>query len=205
MGLPLDPLRLLYIVQRYTGDVPNGRSRWMKELHLSVLVYHAIERGLFDDYDWAPSLVEFHGVRLYGKVSQEANADLRKLQTGKLIEKLHLSTCLYETIRAYRATERTPEALAPLPPESRAALDRLLSCPGCGALQEVMAYVELGPAGTANGRNATIAFCPRCARVDRKAPGARMTAPAGARTDIDFFDLAAVAYRTRPHLPGGFL
>ena len=91
MGAPsADQLRLLYIVDRFTHSGNNNKRRWLKGLPLSVLVYHGIQRKIFDDYDWAPSLVEFHGVKMYGKVSQEADADLEKLQHAKLLEKLHL-------------------------------------------------------------------------------------------------------------------
>ncbi len=102
-----DQLRLLYIVDRFTHSGSNGKRRWVKELPLSILVYDAIDAGIFTDYDWAPNLVEFHGVKMYGKVSQEAHADLQRLQSRNLIEKLQLSTCLDDSIRAYRST---PEA-----------------------------------------------------------------------------------------------
>jgi hypothetical protein len=90
MGSPsLDQLRLLYIVHRFTrANGANGKRRWMKDLPLSIAVYHGIHAGIFSDYDWAPSLVEFHGVKMYGKVSQEAHADLKKLQVDRFFENL---------------------------------------------------------------------------------------------------------------------
>lgn len=203
----LDQLRLLYIIDRYTGgndpssargDKPNGqnkKTRWMKELHLSVIVYHAIQKGLFADYDWAPSLVEFHGVKMYGKVSQEANADLRRLQSGKLIDKLHLSTCLYETIRAYRSTAQASKALEALSEEGRAALEGLLVCELCSSLREVLAYVERDPTTV---KNVTVHYCPRCCLVERTPKGTQVRGRrAAVKTVIDFFDLAEIVYRTR--------
>ena len=60
MGAPsVDQLRLLYIVDRFTHSRNNNKRRWLKGLPLSVLVYRGIESKFFDDYDWAPSLVEF--------------------------------------------------------------------------------------------------------------------------------------------------
>lgn len=206
MGPSLDQLCLLHIVHRYTGSAQkpsNGKTRFLKELQLSVLVYRAIESGIFRDYDWAPCLVEFHGVKMYGKVSQEANADFRKLQSGKLIDKLHLSTCLYGTIRAYRSTELAAGALGNLPRESRSALDRLLDCGVCGSLQEVKAFVERN--GNNETKNSTLVFCPRCCTVSRNAAGTSVKGPAGARVDIDFFRFADVVYRSRPVLPVGFV
>ena len=191
MGSPSnDQLRLLYLVDRYTGA--NGSrpsNRWVKELHLSVLVYHAIERGLFADYDWAPSLIEYRGVKLYGKVSQEAHADLRKLQSERLIDKLHLSTCLYDTIRAYRAAPQASDALGALEERERLAFDRALACGSCGSLREVMVDAE----GKGFDRMIRI-VCPACSRSRRGAKG-------GER--IAFFEIADVVYRTRPLAPGG--
>ncbi|GEM_PF-5402777 len=52
MGAPsVDQLRLLYIVDRFTHSGNNNKRRWLKGLPLSVLVYHGIERKIFDDYD----------------------------------------------------------------------------------------------------------------------------------------------------------
>jgi hypothetical protein len=206
MGPSLDKLNLLHIVHRYTGDGPtpaSGKTRFLKELHLAVIVYNAIEKGIFRDYDWAPSLVEFHGVKMYGKVSQEAAADLRALQSETLVDKLHLSTCLYGTIRSYRSTARAAEALGSLPEESRASLDRLLDCGLCGALSEVQAFIERN--GSEDPRNRTIGFCPRCCTVSRNGAGTSILGPAGARTEIAFFELTDVIYRSRPVLPVGFV
>ncbi len=207
MGSPsLDQLRLLYIVNRFTHAIgDNGKRRWMKDLPLSVLVYHGIHSGIFSDYDWAPSLVEFHGVKMYGKVSQEAHADLKKLQAAQLLEKLHLSTCLYDSIRAYRATPDAARVLESLPDESRVALDAVLECSHCSSLQEVLAYVERDHQHWSPVRNSTVSYCPTCCTVRRAAEGPVIDVVNGAgRIDIDFFDIAEIVYRTRPTSPGGF-
>jgi len=205
MGSPsLDQLRLLYIVNRFTHSGANGKRRWVKELPLSILVYHGIDAGIFTDYDWAPSLVEFHGVKMYGKVSQEAHADLKQLQGDKLVEKLHLSTCLYDSIRAFRATGRAADALRSLPEECRVSLDGLVLCPQCEAVQEVLAYVERVDGRWGEVRNATVRYCARCCTVTTRPGGARIeTSVPGARTPIDFFDIADVVYRARPTTSGG--
>jgi hypothetical protein len=206
MGAPsLDQLRLLYVIHALTGaDVQrNGRTRWVKDLQLSVIVYFAIEKRLFESYDWAPSLVEFHGVKMYGKVSQEARADLRKLQEGQLIEKLHLSTCLYDSIRAYRSTPRAASALDALGADDRRGLDGLLLCPSCGALREVMAFVERSNGHWGQVKNAAVSYCPRCCIVKRS-PKRNIVAPdEKCRTEIPFFDLADVAYRSKAFHAGG--
>lgn len=208
MGSPsIDQLRLLYILHRFTranGDSTKGK--WMKDLPLSILVYHGIHAGIFSHYDWAPSLVEFHGVKMYGKVSQEAHADLKKLQADRFVEKLHLSTCLYDSIRAYRVTPKGAEVLATLPGECRAPLDALLNCRRCGALQEILAYVERSNGHWRRVRNATVAYCPDCCTVERSDDGPVIVAANGAArhvVEIDFFDIADVVYRTRPTSTGG--
>ena len=202
----LDQLRLLYVVDRFTrGSGVNGKRRWIKDLPLSILVYHGIHSGIFSDYDWAPSLVEFHGVKMYGKVSQEAHADLRKLQADRFIEKLHLSTCLYDSIRAYRATAKAEEALASLPDECRSALNELLDCERCGSLQEILAYVERASGHWGQARNSTVTYCPECCRVERGEHGPSIASTnGGVRIPIAFFDIADIVYRTRPTSPGGF-
>lgn len=198
-----DQLRLLQIIDSFTGArAKSGKKhRWVKDLHLSILVYHAIEKGLFDDYDWAPSLVEFHGVKMYGKVSQEANADLRSLQSAKLIEKVHLSTCLYDSIRAYRTSLRAAEALVDLPTDCRFRLDRMLRCQICRSLRQIMAYVEKSRANgsSENPRNRTVLFCPGCSKVEKTTSGVTIrTKVSTGSLDIDFFQLADVSYRSRP-------
>ena len=207
MGSPsLDQLRLLYVIHRFThANGANGKRRWMKELPLSIVVYHGISTGIFSDYDWAPSLVEFHGVKMYGKVSQEAHADLKKLQVDRFVEKLHLSTCLYDSIRAYRATTKASEALESLPEVCRTALDTLLECSHCGALQEILAYIERANDHWGQVKNSTVTYCPACCRVKRGADGPIIAATNGARrVHIGFFDIADIVYRTRPTSPGGF-
>lgn len=199
MGAPsLDQLRLLYVIHSLTDVSPaKGRGRWVKELQLSVLVYYAIERKIFETYDWAPSLVEFNGVKMYGKVSQEAHADLRKLQEAKLTEKLHLSTCLYDSIRAYRSTSRAFGALDALGAEGRRSLDDLLRCPRCEALREVMVFVERASGSWGHVKNAAISYCPRCCVVQRSPERRIVTRNKKCRTEIGFFDIADVAYRSR--------
>lgn len=207
MGSPsLDQLRLLYIVNRFTrAHSTNGKRRWMKDLPLSVLVYHGIHSGVFSHYDWAPSLVEFHGVKMYGKVSQEAHADLKKLQADRFVDKLHLSTCLYDSIRAYRATPEAAGALEALPDDCRTELDALLECSHCRALQEVLAYVERDTEHWSQVRNSTVTYCPACCTVRRVADGPVIEARNGAtRIPIDFFDIAEIVYRTRPTPSEGF-
>lgn len=207
MGSPsLDQLRLLYVIHRFThANGANGKRRWMKDLPLSIVVYHGISTGIFSDYDWAPSLVEFHGVKMYGKVSQEAHADLKKLQVDRFVEKLHLSTCLYDSIRAYRATTKASEALESLPEDCRTALDTLLECSHCGALQEILAYNERANGRWGQVKNSTVTYCPACCRVERGADGPIIAAINGAaRVNIGFFDIADIVYRTRPTSPGGF-
>jgi hypothetical protein len=202
----LDQLRLLYIVNRFTrmNGVRTGR-RWMKELPLSILVYHGIQSEVFSDYDWAPSLVEFHGVKMYGKVSQEAHADLKKLQGDRLVEKLHLSTYLYDSIRAYRTTPCAETALEVLAADDRVALNALLQCSQCGALQEVLAYVERDRKRWSQVRNSAAAYCTACCRVRRGTDGPVIEANHdAARIAIDFFDIAEISYRTRPSTLGGF-
>lgn len=204
-SLSLDQLRLLHIVDRFThSGRPEGKRRWMKDLPLSILVYHGIDTGIFSDYDWAPSLVEFHGVKMYGKVSQEAQSDLRRLQSARFIEKLHLSTCLYDSIRAYRSTPRAAGPLEALPDDCRLALNGLLECSHCGSLKEVLAYVERSNAHWGQVKNSTVTYCPSCCRVERGEEGPTIVSTNGsARISIDFFDIADVVYRTTPTRLGG--
>lgn len=207
MGSPsVDQLRLLYIVNRFTrmnGD--NGTRRWVKDLPLSILVYHGIQSGVFSDYDWAPSLVEFHGVKMYGKVSQEAYADLKKLQGDRFVEKVHLSTCLYDSIRAYRATAKTDAAIESLADDDRVRLNALLECSRCQSLQEILAYVERDSSHWSQVRNSTVTYCPACCRVTRGVDGPVISAQNGStKINIDFFDISEIIYRTRPTSLGGF-
>jgi hypothetical protein len=139
-------------------------------------------------------------------VSQEAHADLKKLQGDRFVEKLHLSTCLYDSIRAYRVTPKGADALGELPRECRAPLDALVNCRRCGVLQEILAYVERSNGHWGQVRNSTVAYCPECCTVGRSDDGPVIAAANGAAphvVEIDFFDIADVVYRTRPASTGG--
>jgi len=150
-----DARRLLYAVSEYTGS--SGEHPWLKEFVLSAIVCLGTERGTFREYDPAPSLYSFRGVKMFAMLSQEALADLDVLFRAGLLEKLLLNTRHYSTITAVRATPQGREYLdrkGVLTPEDRAAVDALIRCGKCGKLYDFPVFrEEISSTNTETGDN----------------------------------------------------
>jgi len=191
MDLSLDQQKLLHLVNLYTRP-RTGKQRWIKELPLHVAIFHAIRRGAFDTYDFAPSLITSHGVRIYANMSQEALHDMMVLREKELVEKLKLSTHLYEDIGAYRITEAGIELAKTIGSKNRKDLNDALACSACNRPVTFRIVKEV-----IEGETKIRAFrgCSHCDRDKGDNIGCR---------DGDsskFFTVQPVVYKTLPYLP----
>lgn len=133
MELSRDALRLLYAISKYGEN--GGRQRWLKLHSLHVIVHLGVHSGAFADYDLAPVLFPFRGIKMFAMVSPEAEEDVELLLEGSLIEKVLLSSWFYATVTGLRATDAGMERLqTSLSDEDRTAVDSLVVCPRCGQL-----------------------------------------------------------------------
>ena len=94
-----DALRLLYAISAYTPLKDNCPSpRWLKVNTLYVIALSGVKSGAFTDYDLAPTLFPFRGIKMFAMVSQEAAEDINTFIKDNLIEKILLNTWFYATI-----------------------------------------------------------------------------------------------------------
>ena len=100
-----DQKKLLYLISK-KGKIrkDTGNIIWLKELSLLTLIFEGICRRIFENYDYAPSLVNFRGVKLYANVSQEYLIDIDVLIQRNFVSKLKLNTKYYDNITAYSVT-----------------------------------------------------------------------------------------------------
>ncbi len=191
MDLSSDQQKLLHLVAIYTRT-KSGKQRWMKELPLHVAIFHAIRRGAFNTYDFAPSLITSHGVRLYANMSQEALHDMKVLREKELIEKLKLSTHLYEDIGAYRITRAGIELAKTIGPKRRKEVNDALACSACSrpVMFRIVKDVEEG-----NVKIRAFRGCSHCNKDRGDNIGSADGDPS------EFFTIHPVDFKTLPYLP----
>lgn len=115
-----DAEKLLYLISLYTGGEV---IRWIKNYALWVLVYYGIINDVFKGYDYAPTVVMWHGAFRVANISMEAEKDLLRLRNEGLIEKLRLATSKYRYITAYRVSKDGLEYLKEVPTEVKRSVD----------------------------------------------------------------------------------
>jgi hypothetical protein len=150
--LTVDQKKLLYLISlkgRIRED--NGNIIWLKELALITLVFEGISRRIFKQYDYAPTLVSFRGVKLYANVSQEYMIDIDYLIKSQLVSKLKMNTKYYDNITAYAITHNANSVLSEIPESRRKSINEFMKCPKCDDIIKVLM----------KGRKAYI-ICPEC-------------------------------------------
>lgn len=175
--LTADQKKLLYLIS-IKGRIKeeNGNIIWLKELSLLTLVFEGITRRIFDNYDYAPSLVNFRGVKLYANVSQEYLMDIDTLVQRNFVSKLKLNTKYYDNITAYSVTSVFRNSENEIPDEMKAEIDGLMKCPKCDVTIKVL--IE---------RRKALIVCPEC-RYSRV---------------TGFFDIEHIPYHSVAYFSGG--
>ncbi len=131
-----DALRLLFLVSLYTGC--NARP-WLKDFNISIIVHLCVRAGLFENYDLAPSIIDFRGIKMFALVSQEAVRDSEVLFRNKLIERIILNTRYYASMTATRISDKGMDLIQKLKilsEDELKKLDKILKCPKCGKLMD---------------------------------------------------------------------
>ncbi len=176
-SLTSDQMKLLYLISKKSVIRQGERNiTWLKELSLLSLVFEGIQRGIFTDYDYAPSLVKFQGVQLYANVSQEYLKDIDHLMERDFLYKLKLNTKYYDNISAYCVTPNVKEIDLVISQEMKHEIDELMSCPHCRTMIKV--FVKDGRASL---------VCPDC----------------GHTYQTKFFELENISYHSIAYFSGG--
>ena len=180
LSLSHDQQALLYLLYIYT-ETDDGRYLWIKELHLNALIYYLIKNGVFREYDYAPSLVTFHGVKMYGKVSQEALWDLERFRRMGIVQKLKFSNKFYDDVGAYRLHNGISKVESLVSREVMESVEAFLLCRDFHKVIQILEHKSGG----------------------RSVLEANLLCN-GERELIDFFDVKRVAYSSKTYIPGGF-
>ena len=129
--LTMEQKELLYLISRLTDSL-NCPTTWVKETPLQALIFHAIRKGLFNEYDYAPISSSFLGQgRKFVNISKEGEDDLGDLRELGFLETIRLSSSKHDYITGYRPTEISKKQLSQLDNEVKSNVDALFQCPKC--------------------------------------------------------------------------
>lgn len=122
---------LLYLISRLT-DSMNNPITWVKETPLQALIFYAIRKGIFNEYDYAPISSSFLGQgRKFVNISKEGDDDLGDLRELGLLETIRLSSSKHDYITGYRPTEESKKVIPNFNNEVKERIDNLFICPKC--------------------------------------------------------------------------
>ena len=170
-----DQRKLIYLVSR-KSRIEKDWIIWLKELALLTLVHKGIRLGVFKSYDYAPSLVVFHGVKLYANVSQEYLKDIEKLRYMGMLYKLKLNTKYYDNINAFTVATSTERVISNMSRQAKDEVDKLIDCPKCKGTMKVVVNVK-----------SSTLLCPQC----------------GYKEHSDLFTLENISYKCKAYFSGG--
>ena len=123
-------MKLLYLLQKYAqASEERGQPEgWIREVHLNVLIYEAIEKEVLD-YDYAPQSVLIGTKRVYVNISQEGRDDINDLRTMGLINGLKLATEDLTSVTAFQVSHEGNKVLKTIDQALVDAVDHLILPP----------------------------------------------------------------------------
>ncbi|NHJ47133.1 MAG: hypothetical protein FK733_05025 [Asgard group archaeon] len=129
--LTVEQQELLYLISKLTDSL-NCPISWVKETPLRALIFHAIRKGIFNEYDYAPISSSFLGRgRKFVNISKEGEDDLGDLRELGLLETIRLSSAQHDYITGYRPTKASNKYLTNMNEVARNNIDSLFNCPKC--------------------------------------------------------------------------
>ena len=89
MNLTQDQKRLLILISSFTKPAAKRDEEevWIKKIPLLALVNRGIQLGIFKEYDFAPTLVDYMGSVRYANVSKEGEDDVADLREEGILRK----------------------------------------------------------------------------------------------------------------------
>ena len=132
-NLTREQQKLLYLISRLTDSL-NFPGSWIKETPLQALIFQAIRKGIFNEYDYAPISTSFLGQgRKFVNISKEGEDDLGDLRELGLLETIRLSSTKHDYITGYRPTKKSTKYLQALSNDVKQRIDNLFICPECSS------------------------------------------------------------------------
>lgn len=129
--LTIEQQELLYLISKLTDSL-NCSISWVKETPLQALIFQAIRKGVFNEYDYAPISSSFLGKgRKFVNISKEGEDDLGDLRELGLLETIRLSSAQHDYITGYRPTKESKKYIINMNESVRQNIDNLFVCPKC--------------------------------------------------------------------------
>ena len=169
-----DILKLIYLLSLFQNKTkfmhrePKIRySFWLKEHALKSLIYYCINNGLFETYDYSPSLTIWGSLTQFVNTSNEAERDLTQLIKKGILQRLRLATPTYRYIFAYRLVEKESDKLInEIPEDIRKEVENIFKCPNCGLSESV--FIAFECEGEKSEKVIPILYCYNCnKRIDK--------------------------------------
>lgn len=103
-----------------------------------ALVTRGVMDGTFQDYDLAPSIIDYQGDTFFANVSKEGEDDIADLRRMGYMERLKLATKYHFYVSAYRVTKAGLDVVESADQAHHQSIDELLRCGKCGGQVEVL-------------------------------------------------------------------
>jgi len=133
INLTDDQKKLLILISKFTKPAKkrDEEETWIKKIPLSALIYRGIKLKVFQDYDFAPQIVDYMGNIKYANISKEGEDDVADLRTNGLVERLKLATSHHIYVSAYRITPEGVKVAASLDKKYHESVNKLVKCNKC--------------------------------------------------------------------------
>ena len=170
-----DQKRLLILISSFTKPARkrDEEETWIKKIPLHALINRGIQLGIFKDYDFAPSLVDYMGTTRYANVSKEGEDDVADLREEGHIERLKLATSHHVYVSAYMSTIGGVQLAKTFEKPHHDAVNKVVKCK-CGS-----------PRSIDSREDAPYLLCKKC----------------GSEEKVAIFDIRELAYESGTVFP----
>ena len=168
-----DQMRLLIMISKFSRPVKTRgeEETWVKRMPLMAMVDRGIQLEVFEEYDTAPTLVEYMGTTRYAAISKEAEDDIADLREMEFVERLKLATSDHVYVAAFRITLKGISRIASIDKKHHEAVQKIISCKKCSAETDVESRGD-----------APYMVCKKC----------------GTEEKVERFDIEELAYASSP-------
>lgn len=139
-----DQKRLLILVSKFSKSSKNRdeEETWIKKIPLNSLVNRGITLKVFEEYDFAPQLVDYMGSVRYASISKEGEDDVADLREEGYLERLKLATSHHVYVSAYRITGKGEAAIQLFDKKYKEEIDEIVKCKKCSGEMKIESRVD---------------------------------------------------------------
>jgi hypothetical protein len=168
-----DMKRLLILIAKFSRPAATREEEetWIKKIPLMSLIHRGVSMGVFQEYDTAPTLVEYMGTSRFANISKEGEDDVADLREIELVERLKLATSHHVYVSAYRITPKGMATVKGIEEAQHKAVAALTTCKKCGGEMDIEARED-----------APYLICRACSSEEK----------------VNIFDIADLSYVSSP-------